>query len=244
MDPITLAFAGAQAGMGIAKAISGHNDAAARTRAINQQRVAQYRNQLAIRDFNYKKDQNVYSQQVNQYRQQVAENQRAASLAYGDVQQGLNETFRAAQVNQFQRLQKLAKSGGAAAASGKVGRSADRIDQNPISQYMQGQGMMMDNLLRARYGAQRQNLGLRNQLLGANRRAFAPVAIAPMQPLPVPKPIQQAGPSSAGMCLVLVAVFSVVSVLMQVTLMQKAVSTQKVLGLNCNGQFSKICTSS
>ena len=73
MDPITLAFAGAQAGMGIAKAISGHNDAAARTRAINQQRVAQYRNQLAIRDFNYKKDQNVYSQQVNQYRQQVAE---------------------------------------------------------------------------------------------------------------------------------------------------------------------------
>ena len=28
-----------------------------------------------------------------------------------------------------------------------------------------------------------------------------PVAIAPMQPLPVPKPIQQAGPSSAGMML-------------------------------------------
>ena len=186
--------------MGIAKAISGQSDEVRRTRAINQQRVAQYRNQLAIRDFNYKKDQAVYAQKQNQYQQQLAENQRAYSLATGDVQQGLNETFRAAQVGQFQRLQKLAQSQGAA-VTGKSGRSAGRIDQNPISQYMQGQGMMMDNLLRARYGAQRQNLGLRNQLMGANRRAFAPVALAPTKPLPVPEPIQQAGPSSAGMML-------------------------------------------
>jgi hypothetical protein len=200
MDPITLAFAGAQAGMGIAKAFSGHSDATARARAINQQRVQQYRNQLALRDYNWKRDSGVYAQRVGQYNQQLGENQAAYNLATGDVQQQLNETFRQAQVGQFQRAQQLAAKGGAGAASGRTG-SGLRSDLNPISQYMQGQGMMMDNLLRARYGAQRQNLGFRNQLISANRRAYAPVSIAPMMPLDVPKPIQQAGPGSAGLML-------------------------------------------
>ena len=135
-----------------------------------------------------------------QYNQQLGENQAAYSLATGDVQQQLNETFRQAQVGQFQRAQQLAAKGGAGAASGRTG-SGLRSDLNPISQYMQGQGMMMDNLLRARYGAQRQNLGFRNQLISANRRAYAPVSIAPTQPLPVPKPIQQSGPSGMSLAL-------------------------------------------
>ena len=201
MDPITLAFAGAQSAMGIAKAFSGQSDAVRQARAQNQQRVQQYRNQLKLREYNWVKDRGVYAQKLGQYNQQLGENQRAYSLATGDVQQGLNETFRAAQVGQFQRAQKLAQSQGAAAVRGKVGRSASRFDQNVIGNYMQGQGMMMDNLLRARYGAQRQNLGLRNQLMGANRRAFANVANAPMMPLEVPKPIQQPGPSNAGLML-------------------------------------------
>ena len=200
MDPITLAFAGAQAGMGIAKAFSGQSDAVRRTRAINQQRVQQYRNQLAVRDYQYKREQGVYAQQLGQYNQQLGENQRAFSRAVGDTQLGLNETFRQAQVGQFQRAQKLAMKGGAGAAAGRTG-SGLRSDQNMISQYMQGQGMMMDNLLRARYGAGRQISDFRDQLISANRRAYAPVSVAPMQPLDVPKPIQQAGPGNAGLML-------------------------------------------
>ena len=200
MDPITLAFAGAQAGMGIAKAFSGQSDAVRKTRAINQQRVQQYRNQLAVRDYQYKRDQGVYAQRLGQFNQQLGENQRAFSRAVGDTQFGLNETFRQAQVGQFQRAQQLAMKGGAGAASGRTG-SGLRSDQNMIGQYMQGQGMMMDNLLRARYGAQRQISGFRDQLISANRRAYAPVSVAPMQPLDVPKPIQQAGPGNAGLML-------------------------------------------
>jgi len=200
MDPITLAFAGAQAGMGIAKAFSGHSDAVRQARAINQQRVQQYRNQLALRDYNWKKNSGVYAQRVGQYRQKLGEYQAGYSLATGDVQQQLNETFRQAQVGQFQRAQQLAMKGGAAAASGKTG-SGLNSDQNFIGSYMQGQGIMMDNLLRARYGAQRQNLGFRNQLISANRRAYAPVSMAPMMPLDVPKPIQQSGPSNASLML-------------------------------------------
>lgn len=200
MDPITLGFAAAQAGMGIAKSISGHNQATAQARAINQQRVQQYRNQLAIRDFQYKQQQGIYAQKLGQYDQQLKENQRAYSRAIGDVELGLNETYRAAQVGQFQRAQQLAASTGTAAAAGRTG-SGLRSDQNIFGQYMQGQGMMMDNLLRARYGAQRQMSGFRDQLISANRRAYAPVSIAPMQPLDVPKPIQQAGPSNASLML-------------------------------------------
>ena len=200
MDPITLAFAGAQAGMGIAKAFSGHSEATARARAINQQRVQQYRNQLQVRDYQYKRDQGVYAQRLGQYQQQLGENQRAFSRAVGDTMFGLDETYRASQVAAFQRAQTLASKQGMAAASGRTG-SGLRSDQNMISQYMQGQGLMMDNLLRARYGAQRQISGFRDQLISANRRAYAPVSIAPMQPLPVPKPIQQAGPSGASLAL-------------------------------------------
>jgi hypothetical protein len=200
MDPITLGFAAANAGMGIAKAFSGHSDATKKARAINQQRVQQYRNQLAVRDYQYKRDQGVYAQRLGQYQQQLGENQRAFSRAVGDTQFGLNETFRQAQVGQFQRAQQLAMKGGAAAAAGKTG-SGLRSDQNMIGQYMQGQGMMMDNLLRARYGAQRQISGFRDQLISAQRRAYAPVSVAPMQPLDVPKPIQQSGPSNAGLML-------------------------------------------
>ena len=147
------------------------------------------------------RDQGVYAQRLGQYDQELRENRRAFNIASGDVQQGLNETYRAAQVGQFARAQQLAAKGGLAAASGKEGRSAGRLDQNIIGQYMQGQGMMMDNLLRARYGAQRQNLSLRDQLISANRRAYAPVSVAPIKPLDVPKPIQQAGPSGLSLAL-------------------------------------------
>jgi len=196
-----LVMGAAQGALGIAKAFSGYSDATARARAINQQRVQQYRNQLAVRDYRYKQEQAIYGQRLGQYNQQLGENQRAFNRAVGDTQMGLNETYRQAQVGQFQRAQQLAARGGAAAVSGKVGRSANRIDQNPISQYMQGQGMMMDNLLRARYGAQRQISGFRDQLISANRRAYAPVSIAPTLPLDVPKPIQQAGPSGMSLAL-------------------------------------------
>jgi hypothetical protein len=200
MDPITLAYAGAQAGMGIAKAFSGQSDAVRQARAINQQRVQQYRNQLAVRDLRYKTEQAVYGNRLGQYDLQLKENQRAYDTASGDVQLGLNENIRQAQAANLQRSLNLASKQGVAAASGRTG-SGLRSDQNIIGQYMQGQGMMMDNLLRARYGAQRQMLGFRNQLNSANRRAFASVANAPIEPLPVPKPIQQAGPGNAGLML-------------------------------------------
>ena len=61
--------------------------------------------------------------------------------------------------------------------------------------------MIMDNLLRARYGAMRQQSGFRDQLMSANRRAYAPVSNAPLMPLDVPTPIQQSGPSGLSLAL-------------------------------------------
>ena len=193
-------FGIAQGGLGIANAFSQHSDANRQTRAINQQRVQQYRNQLKLRDFNYKRDQAIYAQKLSQYDQQLNENQRAYSRAVGDTQMGLNETFRQAQVGSFQRAIEMASRQGTAAAAGRTG-SGLRSDQNIIGQYVRGQGMMMDNLLRARYGAERQISGFRDQLISANRRAYAPVSIAPIKPLPVPKPIQQQGRSGMSLAL-------------------------------------------
>ena len=193
-------FGIASGGMSIANSISGHMDATNKARAQNQQRVQQYRNQLRLQQANWAKDRAVFSQKIGQYKEGLGERQKAYSRAVGDSMLGLDETYRAAQVGQLQRSQELAGLQGAAAAAGRRG-SGLRADMNPLGQYVQGQGMMMDNLLRARYGAERQISGFRDQLMASNRRAHADVAFAPMKPLPIPKPIQQSGPSGMSLAL-------------------------------------------
>ena len=79
----------------------------------------QYRNQLSYYVITIGLKTGCICSKVRSVRSTTWKNERAYSLAYGDVQQGLNETFRAAQVGQT-RAQELAGTEGAAAASGKV----------------------------------------------------------------------------------------------------------------------------
>ena len=89
----------------------------------------------------------------------------------------------------------LAQRQGAAAASGKTGRSAGRIDSNLIGQYVRNQGVMGQNLMSARLGMANANLDVALRQESANNSAFSRVAIAPMKPIAPLAPVFNSGPS-------------------------------------------------
>ena len=92
----------------------------------------------------------------------------------------------------------LAKSGGRAAAAGKSGRSAQRLDTNVENAFIRNQNMIAQNLLTAEETRDFRELGIQNQLQSARNRAYGQVAIAPTKPLPLLEPTQLSGPSTAG----------------------------------------------
>ena len=79
-------FGAATGGMKIGQAVSGFLDQRNQARAVNQQRVQQYRNQLKLREFDYNRGQAIYAQKLGQLDQTYKENQRGYSRAIGDSQ--------------------------------------------------------------------------------------------------------------------------------------------------------------
>ena len=90
----------------------------------------------------------------------------------------------------------LAQRGGAMAASGKSGRSAGRLDQNVIGQFVRNQGVLAENLLSGDIARSQRMMDIRNQQIGAQNRAFSQVAIAPQQTIEPLAPVQASGPST------------------------------------------------
>ena len=90
----------------------------------------------------------------------------------------------------------------AAAASGKSGRSAQRLDLDIESCFVRNQNMIAQNLLTAEETRHYRELGIQDRLQGQRNRAYSQVAIAPTKPLPLLEPTQLSGPSTAGRVLV------------------------------------------
>ena len=90
---------------------------------------------------------------------------------------------------------------GAAAASGRSGKSARRLDLNTEAAFVRNQNMIAQNLMTAEEARDYTELGIQDRHQGLRNQAFGEVAVAPTIPLEIPEPIQNAGPSSAGMML-------------------------------------------
>ena len=174
--------------LGAAKAISSglgvfgqQQEATARARAQNQAAMNQYKQRLKIRDLEWKQTQQRYATELGVYDRTRQENTAAASLAYGRQQQQLNDVYARQNVQLQNMAIGLAQRGGAAAATGKTGRSASRLDANIVGQYARNQGLMADNLMRSRLSMAQAQMDTQRQLTSANNRAFDRVAIAPQQ---------------------------------------------------------------
>ena len=66
-----------------AGAIGGHNNAVAQARAQNEALMAQYEQQLKIRDKRYKDEQQIYATKLGLYDLKMKAADRAAARAYG-----------------------------------------------------------------------------------------------------------------------------------------------------------------
>ena len=184
---------------GIFGSIAGHNDAVKQARARNEAMMREYKYRLQIRDKQYKDSQQIYGQKKAQYKLGMKAADRAAARAYGIEQYNQSQRIKQAAFQGLQLDRALAKSGGAAVAAGKSGRTAQRIDLDTEANFVRNQNMIAANLLAAEETRQYRELGIQDRLEGQRNRLFSDVAIAPTKPLPLPEPVQYSGPSSAGM---------------------------------------------
>lgn len=196
---IPIAIGAAKAGAGILGAFGKYNQEASETRAKNQAAVNQYAQRLKIRDQEWKQTQQLYATRLGQYDQQMSEFDRAAAQGYGREMLKQNEALRAANLSRLSQSIALAQRGGAAAAAGKIGRSAGRLDQNVIGQFVRNRGVLAENLLSGDIARGQRMMDIRNQLQSSRNRAFGQVAIAPQQTIEPLKPVQMSGPSKLGL---------------------------------------------
>jgi hypothetical protein len=191
----------AKAGMGIAGAIGGHNNAMAEAKAKNEAMMKEYKYRLQIRDKKWKDELQIYATKLGQYDLQMKAADRAASRAYGVEQYNQSERIKKAAFSTQQLNRALAKSGGAAAAAGKSGRTAQRLDLDIENTFARNQNMIAANLMSAEEVSSMNALNIQDQLQSAQNQAYGNVAIAPTTPMELLEPTQYSGPSSAGMAL-------------------------------------------
>ena len=202
MDPITALTIGSavvKGGASIFGSIAGHNDKVAQARAQNQAMMDQYKQRLRIQAKEYGDTQVLYSAKLGNYAREMTAADRAASRAYGIEQYNRGQRLKQAAFQGLRLDRALAKSGGAAAAAGKSGRSARRLDIDVENAFVRNQNMIAQNLLTAEETRDYRELGIADRLESQRNRAYSQVAIAPTKPMELLEPTQLSGPSSTGM---------------------------------------------
>lgn len=193
-EPVTMGvMAAGSTGLG---AIGSHQSASAAASAQNEGAIRQYKYQLKVRRKNWDRERERYAHQVVQYNQQTQENAAAAQRAYSSEQQRLNNIFKQASFSQQNQLVQLAKTTGKQAASGQMGRSADRVGMTDFAQFGRNQAIMAESLLGAQQSFKTRTDGIRREQISANNRAFNDVAYAPEPGVAPPQPVMRQGPSS------------------------------------------------
>lgn len=180
---------------GIAGSVGQHQSASAQAAAANSGAMRQYKYQLKVKERNYDRERERYKVNVANYQQAVADNQDAATRAYVSEQARLNNIFTTAAFQQQGQLVQLMQGSDKMAATGMRGRSANRLDNDILSQFGRNQAIMAESLLTARTGFDRKVQGIRREQLSANNQAYNPVAVAPEYGINPPAPVMQQGPS-------------------------------------------------
>ena len=192
--PIIGAVVSAGVGMATSAAQTrAQNDA---TRASNQASARTYKEQLRIRDANWKRTTSIYANQLGTYGLQLKENELAASKAYASQQQRLNNLYKSyafgLQDAQIKRISNQGKS----VASGKSGRSIQRLDRMANQMFLRSKAKGLATLQSGNiaFDTARQNIS--DQLRITNRNAWTNVSTAPMPTATPLEPTQAPGVNS------------------------------------------------
>ena len=189
------------AGLGIAQAIGGFANAQSQTAAANKAAIEQYKYQLKIRD-KKNADQNLlWATKLGQYDLQMKAADRAAARAYGAEQYNQSQRIKSAAFKGMQLNRALAKQGGMAAAAGRTGRSARRLDRSVEGAFVQNQAILAANLLQGAEAQSMREMGIQDKLQGRYNQLYGNVAVAPTQPMAPIAPQMRSGPNPMGMML-------------------------------------------
>jgi hypothetical protein len=195
--PIALGVASAVAG-GVG-AIGQHQSASAQAAAQNRAAVGNYKYQLKVRERNWDRERFRYNRQLVQYDSQVRENSLAAQRAYAGEQNNLNNIYKTAAVKQQGNLVTLLQNSGKAAASGRSGRSVQRLDSDLVGQFGRNQAIQAESLMGAQMAYDDRTGALRREQIGANNKAYEKVAVNPQAGVAPPPPVMTPGPSGLGL---------------------------------------------
>jgi hypothetical protein len=199
LAPLAVGMGVAKAGAGILGAIGANQSATAQARAQNQAAVNRYKLAIQQRDYDYKVAQNKYANQLGQYDMQTKFNQSAANRAYAAEDLNMVNMFKSAAFQQQALAIQAAAEGGTAAASGKSGRSARRLDRNLTSQYARNLATLDASIASAQEASSIRKDKVKDSLTIANYRAYAPVSIGMHTPMELPEPMQVSGPSNTSL---------------------------------------------
>jgi len=192
--------------MGAATSVAGHAQQQNQTNAANASSVANYKQQLRVREGNWKRATSRWENDKINFDEEVADNSFAAQQGYSDAQLQLNEKFKTAAFAQEGDLIKLLSGQGELAAAGRTGRSAGRVDDSMLAAFGRNNAARTASLVSSKQGYRQTTEELQRKQRDQNETAFDNVAFAP-QPDAAPRaPKMQEGPSGLGLALGLAGV--------------------------------------
>ena len=180
-------------------AVGQYQSARAQANAQNAAATSNYEHQLKIRKFNWDRERFRYNRQLLQYENILDENAFAANRAYVGEQEKLNNIYRQAAFKQQANLVNLVKGSDQMAAAGRTGRSAQRLDNQIVSQFGRNQAIAAESLTGAGNAFRDRVDSIRRSQISDNNRAYQNVAVAPMPDVAPPAPVMTPGPSPLGL---------------------------------------------
>ena len=182
-------------GVSAAGAVGSHQSAQAQANAQNKAASNNYKHRMKVRARNWDRERFRYNTNLVQYQRNLSENALAANRAYASEQQKLNNIYKQASFRNQANLVKLVQGSDRAAAAGMTGRSAQRLDNQIVSQFGRNQAIAAESLFGAGMAYQDRVGSINRSLQGDNNRAYQNVAVQPMPDLAAPPPVMTPGPS-------------------------------------------------
>ncbi len=196
----------APAALGVASFASGalgavgqHQSASAQASAQNAAATSNYKYQLKVRERSWDREVHRYGRQLHQYDSQLQENSMAGQRAYAGAQRKLNSAYNQASFKQQANLVNLLKGSGRMANAGLTGKTADRLDNQIVSQFGRNQAIAAENLMGAGFAYNRQTADIRREVESSNKQAYEKVALNPQAGVAPPPPVMTPGPSGLGL---------------------------------------------
>lgn len=177
-------------------AIGSFQQGRAQTDATNRARLNQYRDAAMMSEFQFQGDEAIRRAAINDYFSGIQESDWGIADVATGLQKQEAERISKARFESLAGQQNLLQTQGRMAATMQAGRGRERAMALAAGSEGMRESLAMDNLLRARFGAQDYYRGEADKATSYRRQLFSKVPL-PTRRAPLPSaPIMQSGPSA------------------------------------------------